>query len=342
MYQRRNPATGKREGNWYISVGGSRTSSGTEDRKKAQALEHKLNAEAWDRSHGLVVPKWEEAVAEWILQNPVVAATYEAKKLIAFWQDHLNGRKLVDITSKVVHGVVVKEFRVDLVNPVPANSTANGYAGFVARIIRAGSNLNPKLTYYPKPAGRDRWLTVDEWRALAGKMNPDLADICLFALSTGLREANDMGFRWTWLKDNDTWALIPPEFTKTAKPYAIPLNKTAQGVIKRRREAAVRHPELVFLNGGKPWYRVMLCRDFRSAVAASGIDPITPHGLRHTFASWLAQKGVSHAIRARLGCWAASSQTDRYSHFDVDALRVYSELIDAILAVEFSHQIASA
>jgi len=342
MYQRRNPKTGKRDGNWYISLAGDRITSGTEDKAKARALEHKLNAEAWDRSHGLVVPKWEEAVADWIQQNPVVAGSYNAKKMIAFWLEPLMGWKLSDITSKVVHKLVTERFRVDLLQPVPANSTANGYVAFVGRVIRSGSNLSPKLTYYPKPAGRDRWLPVEEWRTLAAAMNSDLVDICLFALSTGLREANNMEFRWPWLKDNDTWALIPPEFTKTAKPYGVPLNKTAQAVVRRRRAVAVRHPELVFLNAGKPWYAVSLCRALKRAVQASGIPEFTFHGFRHTFASWLAQKGVSHSIRARLGCWATATMADHYSHFDVESLRQFSEVIDGILASNDSHQKASA
>ena len=340
MYQRRGK-TGKREGNWYISISGVRTSSGTPDRKKAQALEHKLNAESWDRAHGLIVPVWEQAVLSWMDDNPRQAGTYWAKKFLDFWKDHLKGKRLTDISPKVVHAIVGQHFSVDLVNPVGPNATANGYVGMVSRVIRHASNLNPKLTYYPKSQGRDRWLTVDEWHKLSAVMDHDLRDVSLFALVTGLREANVMGLRWEWVKGD--WLEIPAALTKTRKPYGIPLNRTAQAVIGRRRAAVVQHPELVFLNAGKPWYRVMLCRAFRNAVVASGIPEITPHGLRHTFASWLAQKGVDRVIRDRLGCWAAASQGDKYSHFDVSSLRPFAELIDGILAISpQSQQIASA
>lgn len=336
MYRRRNPKTGKREGNWYICVAGNRRSSGYSDREKAKELEHKLNEEARDRRNGLIVPTWEEAAADWIHQNPVVSGSYEAKKMLAFWTPRLKGMKLRDITARVVHNHVVAakekerpKFLVDLIKPVPANSTANGYVSFVSRIIRHGSNLNPKLTYYPKPAGRDRWLTLEEWDRLVGKMEPDLADICTFALATGLREANDMEFRWAWLRD--TWAEIPAGVTKTGKPYTIPLNRTAQAVIKKRRDSTIRHPDLVFLNRGKPWYRMALCTAIGKAARAAGIEGFTFHCFRHTFASWLAQKGVSHSIRARLGCWATATMADRYSHFDVESLRPFAEIIDRIL-----------
>jgi integrase len=269
----------------------------------------------------------------WQDDNPKLADQYHVKKFLLFWKDHLKGKKLSDITPKLIHGLVTENFNVDLINPSGPNSTANGYVGIVSRVIRHASNLNPKFTYYPKSRGRDRWLTPDEWETLSAAMNPDLADISLFAISAGLREANCMGFRWSWLKDSDTWALIPPEFTKTAKPYGIPLNLTAQRVIKRRRESGIRHQELVFLFSGRPWYRVMICRQLEAAVEASGVAKITFHGFRHTFASWLAQKGVSHAIRARLGCWSTASMADHYSHFDVESLRQFSEMIDGVLAL---------
>ena len=340
MYQRRNRKTGKPEGNWYISIAGTRESSGTTDRAKAKALEHKLNAEAWDRRHGFIVPVWEEACVTWIENNPVVAETYGAKKYLRFWKDHLAGKKLDAITPKVVHGIVCQQFKVNLIDPVGANATANGYVSMVGRVIRHSSNLNPKLTYYPKSSGRDRWLTVEEWHILAGRMNPDLQDISLFALMTGLREANIMGLQWSWVKGD--WLLIPAEFTKTDKPYGIPLNRTAQAIVQRCREATVRHPELVFLNAGRPWNRVALCRALKRQVSAAGREAFTFHGFRHTFASWLAQKGVSHAIRARLGCWSTHSITDHYSHFDVDSLRPYAEMLDGILAANQSHQKVSA
>lgn len=332
MYQRRNPKTGKAEGHWYISVAGVRQSSGTDDKAKARALEHKLNAEAWDRRHGFVVPTWEQACVTWIDDHPRVAGTYEAGKFLAFWRGKLARQRVDTITPKAMHALVAEHFKVSLLEPVPANSTANGYVSFVGRVIRHSSNFNPKFTYYPKPKGRDRWLTTAEWATLAEKLHPDLYDVCLFGLATGLRAANVIFFQWSWLKDGDTWAMIPPEYTKTEKPYAIPLNKTAQAIVKRRREATVRHHEFVFMNRGKHWYRVMLCREVERAVAASGIQDFTFHCFRHTFASWLAQRGVSQSIRARLGCWATGSMTDRYSHFDVESLRPFSEMIDQILA----------
>lgn len=323
---------------WWISVRGVRQSAKTTSREAAKWLEHQLNSEAWDREHGRVIATWEQACNTWIDNNPKVAETYESEKYLKYWKDKLRGKRLNDITPKLMHSLITKDFKVNLSESVPQNSTANGYAGFVARVIRYSSNIRPRFTHYTQPKSRQRWLKPEEWVILSAEMHDDLKDIYLFGIATGLREANDMFFKWDWLHDNDTWALLPASVTKTKEPYGIPLNKTAQAVIKKRREATIRHPEYVFLNKGKVWYRVALSRAVNKAVGASGIAPITFHGARHTFASWLAQRGVSEAIRARLGCWSTGSMTDRYSHFDIETLRPYSEIIDSVFTIQSQSQ----
>lgn len=320
-------------GNITIRIGGVRRSSGTPDRDRAKWLQTQRNAETWDAEHGRVIRTWERACRDWADANPGPSGKYENLKFEKWWKDKLKGRTLDKITPALVHEIVSKHRTVDVENKIPQNSTANEYVSFVSRIIRETSNLKPRLVYYPTLAGRYRWLTFEEWVAFSGKAYQDLADLCEFALATGLREANDMWFEWPWLKDGDTWALLPAEVTKTDRPYAIPLNRTAQAVIKRRRAAVVSHPKLVFLNRGKVWNRTAVCRTMQdTGEAAELAEPIQFHGFRHTFASWLAQKGISELIRSRLGCWKTGAMSDHYAHFDVESLRPYSEVIDSILS----------
>lgn len=320
-----------KKGILYISVHGVRQSSKTNDKERAKRLEHKLNAEAWDREQGLVIPDWDGACLLWTKRNPLIAASEKNLRFATWWRPLLTRKNLRRIDTEMMNELILKHRpKVSETERRPQNATANAYVAFVQRIITETSSLRPKFITYPEQQGRMRWLTPAEWFLLAGTASDDVRDICEFALSTGLREANCMFFDWTWVKD--TWALIPPEFTKTSAPYGIPLNRTAQAVIARRRTAAIRHPNLVFLNQGKPWYRVSIGRAMRDAVEAAGIDAVTFHGFRHTFASWLAQKGISEVIRARLGCWKTGSMADHYAHFDVESLRPFSEVIDSILS----------
>lgn len=268
---------------------------------------------------------------EWARLNPLSAVGEANLRYEKWWKDHLKGRNLRTITSELVDGII-KEHRtgVNSLERTPANATANAYVSFVSRVITETSHLRPKLLTYPEVKGRIRWLTPAEWFLLSAKMEADFRDLCEFALATGLRRGNCMDFDWRWVHDD--WALIPHEFTKTGEDYGIPLNRTAQAVIARRKASTVRHPNLVFLNGGKPWSRMSVVRYMQDAVEKAEIEPVTFHGFRHTFASWLAQRGVSDSIKSRLGCWASVGISGKYTHFDVDSLRPYSEIIDTMLA----------
>lgn len=324
MYRR------KPGGNWYISIGGARQSAGTKDRERARQLEHKLNQEAWDRGHGLVAPTWDQACLSWIEANPGLSEKYENLKFLQWWKPHLTGKKLTAIDAKIVHRIISENRVVDLHNRVPQNATANDYTYFVGRIIRHASNLNPKFIQYPAIKFRERWLKPEEWQALGAALDPDTRDLLTYALATGQREANCMFLRWDWI--DGAAVFTPAEDTKTRVPYGIPLNRAAQAVLERRRQAPVKHLQLVFTNRGKPWYRLALLRALKRGCQKAGIEPITVHGLRHTFTTWLARAGVPKEIRKRLLGHTTGDVHDGYTHFDIESLRPHAEVIDRVLA----------
>lgn len=70
---------------------------------------------------------------------------------------------------------------------------------------------------------------------------------------------------------------------------------------------------------------------WRKAVERAGIGHVRWHDLRHTFNSWLAQKGVPSEIRKRLMGHKNGEVHDRYTHLYVEHLRPYAEIIDDIL-----------
>jgi integrase len=323
----------KRGGIYYISVGGIRRSAKTRDRERAKRLEHKLNAEAWDRHHGLVIPTWEQAALSWSKSYPKESERYENKKHAKWWLPHLKGKRLTYITREVVHKIIMDNRPgVDLNQRTPKNSTANNYVMFVSRVIRHGSNLNPRFIRYPPIKFRERWLTPEEWFLIKPHLTPDELDVLEFGLATGQRPSNCAFFEWPW--DKGDWALIPTSDTKTDKPYGIPLNKTAQAILSRRKKADVKHLTYAFSNNGEAWYALKLLRAVERACKASGVTKITVHGLRHTFASWLAQRGVTKEIRERLMGHSGKDTQDLYTHFDVESLRRYVTMIDTILSQE--------
>lgn len=325
MYRR-----GKR-GVIYINVQGVRQSSGTTDRERAKALEHRLNNEAWDLAHGLRIPNWNEAVVKWGTDNPKLAARKVNKHYAIWWHPFLDGKKLPAITPALIHQTV-KAHRpgVSLDTRTKPNATANAYVAYVARVIRHSSNLRADFQYYPVMLPADRWTPPEEWLRIAQHLTPDELDVLTFSLATGLREANVMFFEWPW--DHQTWGAVPADDTKTDVPYGVPFNRTAQTVLERRRAASVKHVRYVFTDAGKPWYTLKLLRALARACKAAELPVMTVHALRHTFGTWLARNGVPKDVRRRLMGHGTGDVHDRYIHHDVESLRPFSEVIDEILA----------
>lgn len=315
----------KRGGIWYFRINGVRQSSGTADKERAKLLQRKLESEAWDKQHGLHIPTWDEACLDWLTTHKHLRSYPQQKIFARWWKPHLTGRKLNTITKELIHQIVTTHREVDVTKASKVNSTANVYVLFAEKIIRAGSHLKPNFIKYKELRG-GRWLREWEWAKLLKVMPDDLRHVTTFALATGLREMNVLEFRWEWCHGDK--AYLPAEVTKTDQDYGIPLNQSAMAVLSERREMTVRHKDYVFTNGGKVWTCVMVLRALKRAVEAAELEHMTFHTLRHTFASWLAQKGVSDAIRCRLGCWSnGEGASGGYVHFDVEALRPFSEML---------------
>lgn len=316
---------------WYISVGGTRQSSGTPDRERAKALEHKLNSEAWDLEHGLIVPIWDRACLKWMDDNPALAERGAYKNWARWWKPFLTGKRLATITPPLIHKIIAERRKaVSLNTRTKANATANAYVAFVNRVIRHVSNLKPAFQMYPPMPGNDRWASVEEWLSVATKLTQDELDVLTFGLVTGLREENVMFFEWKW--EHGTWATVPGGETKTAVPYGVPLNRTAQAILERRRAMDVKHVRYVFSKAGKAWYRVALLRALGRACKATEVHHLTVHALRHTFGTWLARAGVPREIRMRLMAHTLTGAHDKYIHHDVESLRPYAEIIDTLLS----------
>lgn len=285
--------------NWYSRK--TRLSTGTADKARAEAFVAQEIRAAWDKTRLGIVPEktWDEACLSWTEEvgqylRSGANQAYIAQTMTAYFR----GMYLSEITKELMHKIMLPRITKE---PSPQNNTANQYIAFAAKIIRHAGVMPPKFVRYPTPGGKDRYLTVEEWQTLSVVMDPDFRQICTFALATGLRRSNVMGLRWDWVKGDVL--TIPQEFTKTVKPYVLPLNQTALGILEERRNNPVRSLEIAFLVNGKPVSETMVGTLMGRAVEASRVAPITFHGYRHTFASWLTQREVPWEIVARLGCW---------------------------------------
>ena len=174
---------------------------------------------------------------------------------------------------------------------------------------------------------RDRWLTVEEEVSLL-ECSPDwLRDIILFNLQTGLRQDELLSLTWDRVSGVREEILI--DDTKNGKSRTIPLNKTALGILKSKAKVVSIKNQIVFHSkAGTKINKHNLRRAFVNAMGRAGIEDFTFHGLRHTFATRLAQSKIDLYRISKLLGHKDISTTQRYAHHCSDSLRDGVEILE--------------
>jgi integrase len=329
------------KGIWWERVGGVRKSSGTADKKDAQAYFASLTKQAWEQDRmGLKPPKsWEQAVVRYLTECKGQASYHYKVAVLREWGELLGRPK--DIRS-------ITRDRIDALleptdEPSPRNSTLNHKTSILHHLLTKACEewdwieRKPKFRHYPSPEPRNLWLTAAQWQSLSTALPADLRSFCTLALATGLRSSTLTGLKWSQYDASRRLLTVSGRGNKRANP--IPLNQTAIAVLEARRRAQTVHLTRVFpeFNDCPIHQRPGAWRKVRQI---PGLERVGPHVLRHTFASWLAQAGVEREKRAYLLGHATRDTHDIYTHWG-DSLRPAVEVIDKILAgtnVSHEHQ----
>ena len=111
-----------------------------------------------------------------------------------------------------------------------------------------------------------------------------------------------------------------PENMKSGKPLVIPLNDTAINVLAR---PLGKHEKYVFLHSRNQPVKSLNYKLWKKALDKAGIEKdFHQRDLRHTWASWLVQKGVS---------LYALEMVQKYAHLAPEHLVKHAMNIDNIM-----------
>jgi site-specific recombinase XerD len=194
--------------------------------------------------------------------------------------------------------------------------------------IRMGYGLsNPcKNVLAPRPP---RLIPVymtpeDVQQFLTSITNKPFRRLCTFALCTGMRLGELVQLQWAHVnleakkltvQNTETFT------TKNKRNRTIPLSETAIQVLLEI-QARQQQSKFIFLNPkGFPWTETNVSHPFRRYAKKSGVNPRYHfHTLRHTFASWLVQKGVNiYEVKELLG-HSNITTTQIYAHLEPETL----------------------
>jgi integrase len=173
------------------------------------------------------------------------------------------------------------------------------------------------VKFLPENNLQFKTLSEDEERRLLAASPPYLREMILFALNIGLR-TNEI-FNLKWKEVDIEQRRLKMIVKKSQRALSIPLNDAAFAVVESR--LAIQHGPYVF-------YSPMTGDRFRdvkgalvAAVKRAGLDKVTWHMFRHTFASRLTRGGVDIVTVKDLLGHSNISTTLRYAHSNDDAKR---------------------
>ncbi len=322
--------------NWWVKIthGGGclQHSTGTSDRKQAQAYHDKLKASLWEQEKLGARPKfsWNDAVVRYLAETTYKASTADDKSQLRWLDRYLNGVKLEDIDRELLDRIT-QERKAEGVS----NATVNRMLEVIRAILRKAANewswlsKAPVMRMLSEPTRRVRWITREEAERLLEALPKHLRAMAKFSLETGLRKSNVTGLLWSQVDLKRRCAWIHPDQAKARKAIAVPLSAAAVIVL---REQMGKHPERVFTFRGKPIEQVNT-KAWRKALDVAGIADFRWHDLRHTWASWHVQAGTPLHVLQELGGWESVEMVRRYAHLSSDHLAQYVDRMSGTLKV---------
>ena len=187
--------------------------------------------------------------------------------------------------------------------------------------------LPPLISMLPECPRSPYPITWAEQDRLFPRLPGHLARMALFAVNTGLRDANLCGLQWAWEvpvpEIGRSVFVVPADEFKAKRPHVVILNDIAWSIIKTQRG---RHAVWVFPYLGRCIAR-MNNSAWQQARRDAGLRSVRVHDLRHTYACRLRAAGVSAEDRAALLGHATQSMVGHYASADVGRLLREANLV---------------
>lgn len=231
-----------------------------------------------------------------------------------------------------------------LLGPATINNIVVSLSDFLEWERKRGAIESvPEIEWLKVPPQSFDFLDFHEAPRFVAGADGDWGDMFLIDIKTGMRVGELIG---VWKEDVDlhtamlrvTRSLVEGKLgpTKSGKTRYIPLSDDACAAFDRQM-GRVPGPYVFGLPDGSPLTDGRLARPFQRALKRSGIGRhITPHDLRHTFASHLVMRNAPlKAVQEMMG-HANISMTMRYAHLAPHVTRDAVRLLDQAPPVQNS------
>lgn len=306
--------------------------TGTTDRREAQEVHDRIAHSRWEQARLGVKARhdWQEAAERWLLETKHKATHGDDIAKLRWLHPYLGDKRLDEIDRTLIDRIKFDREKI------AKGGTTNRYLALIRAILRRACNewewaeRVPKFKMFKEAEGRVRSLSPQEFEKLRKELPTHLADMAVFAVATGLRQANVKELEWQYVDLERKHAWIPGSKYKNGKAHSVPLNEVALNVLRRQ---IGKHSTRVFTFRGATITQVNT-KAWTAALDRAGILDFKWHDLRHTFATWHRQAGTPTHELQRLGGWQTGAMVERYAHVAPEALQGAANRLDGFLGYE--------
>lgn len=233
----------------------------------------------------------------------------------------------------VITNLDIEKFKALKAREGLSNKSINNYLAVLRKLLVTAEDWNllekvPKIKLLKVMPCKTDYLSFKECDELTSSADGIWRDMILFVIKTGLRFGEMVALKWEDIDFKNGQVIvrhsividIPQDSTKSNKIRYVPIIEEVKLMLIERKKKTAK--EYVFCqNDGHFLKRERCRRQLLKICERAGIRRIGWHTLRHTFASHLAEKGISPiAIKELLG-HSDIKTTMRYAHLGPLAIK---------------------
>lgn len=181
----------------------------------------------------------------------------------------------------------------------------------------------PRLEVHEAP-----FLGADEANRLLEHCRGRLRTMIIIALDTGVRLGELIALHWSDVNLETANLAVRRQWCQRARTFTEPKNGRHRTIPLTPRAVAelrghirrLRCPLVFYTCSGRVVDKPDAGKALRRACERAGMEPCGWHRFRHTFASWLVQRGVDLYTVQRLLGHSTIQQTQRYAHLSQQSL----------------------
>ena len=247
-----------------------------------------------------------------------------SKSTLKMFELHYGDLQLTDISTRMIEDYLL--MRATKVSIYSARRDLLVLSASFNKAVKDGYLLkNPcqGIKRFKLPQVQPKFYSSEDFQKLIAAMgnNEEMKDITIFAVNTGLRQMEIITLEWNQFNPIQKMVTLTNQIhiTKTKRVRSMPLNPDALEIVLKRYSNRKETIDNIFTLDGVTINPNILGQRFKKYVIKANINPkLNFHSLRHTFASWLVQSGISIYLVSKLLGHSNVQTTEIYSHLRSD------------------------